>query len=62
MVFCCLNEITLAKARKKILNHEHSYFVKSLIIQILKDYAKEIMNTIDDELVKEFERRIFEKP
>lgn len=55
----CFKEYTLAKARRKILNHENSPFVKRLLIEILKDYAKDTSNCIDDALVKEFEKRIF---
>ena len=58
----CLINCSLFTARRQILKHEHSFMVKSLIIRILQDYADDTSNTVDDAIVKELAKRIFEKP
>lgn len=51
--------LDLHQAVALIFNNEDTRFIKRTIIRILRDYAKNTNNLIDDVLVDEVERRLF---
>lgn len=58
MKFCCWKNYDLTRAVAKVIRHENSNFIKYVILRILRDYAAQTTNTIDNDLVDEVERRL----
>ena len=50
--------VPLYKSIENIIKNEDTLFIKAVIIEILRDYAKKTDNLVDDALVDEFEKRL----
>lgn len=48
----------LPKALADVMNHQEEQYVKRIMIQILRRYARSTTNRIDDALVDEIETRL----
>jgi hypothetical protein len=51
-------KLDLSKALADVMNHQEEMYVKRVIIQILRRYAKSTTNRLDDALVDEMELRL----
>ena len=58
-MFSCFKYPDIHKAVALIINNEESNYIKTIVIRILRDYAKRTNNLVDDALVDEVEQRLF---
>jgi hypothetical protein len=58
-MFSCFKYRDIHKAVALVINNEESKYIKTIVIRILRDYAKRTNNLVDDALVDEVERRLF---
>lgn len=58
-MFSCFKYPDIHKAVALVINNEESNYIKTIVIRILRDYAKRTNNLVDDALVDEVERRLF---
>lgn len=58
-MFSCFKYPDIHKAVALVINNEESKYIKTIVIRILRDYAKRTNNLVDDALVDEVERRLF---
>lgn len=55
----CWPCIDLHRAVALVISNEDSKYIKRIVIRILRDYAKNTSNLVDDALVDEIERKLF---
>lgn len=58
-MFSCWRKIDLHKAVAVMITNEDKRYVKKMIVRILRDYAKKTDNLVDDALVDQVERCLF---
>ena len=51
-------KVDLPKALADVMNHQEEQYVKRVVVQILRRYARSTTNRIDDALVDEIETRL----
>jgi len=55
----CWPCIDLHQAVALVVSNEDTRYIKRIVIRILRDYAKNTSNLVDDALVDEIERKLF---